>query len=184
MLRNLGIIALVTVMVLVCSQLTLAQTGLGANQNITASAVIYTPLGIASFSPFTFGNIKLGGNPIVAPHDGAATSIISGSSVGGMVVTGSAAAKVLFTWTNQITLNHGSDVLKYTPDVNGGDAGAQGSAVQLTSGATAVTLTGGSCQVWVGGKLFEGVLGTGVVPLGQASGTYSGTLNLAVDYYQ
>ena len=182
MLRNLGYIAIVALVAILCSQSALAQTGFGANQNLTASAVVYLPLSITNPVNFTFGNIMVGGNPIVNPKTGGATSIISGSSVGGMKVAGSSGAQVLFTWTSQITLSDGaSHSMKYTPDVYGG--ATQGASVQLASGSTAVTLTGGNTQVWVGGKLFASD-GTSVVPTNQTSGTYSGTLNLAVDYYQ
>jgi hypothetical protein len=184
MLRNLGFAAIVAMIAILCSQQLSAQSGYGKNQDITASATVYQPLTIGSVSNFNFGNIKLGYNPIVNPQTNAASNILSNSSVGGLVVNGSAAAKVIFTWTNQIDLTSGANKMKYTAAVNGGDAGAQGSSVPLTSGSTAVTLTGGSCQVWVGGELFDGVLGTAVVPTAQATGTYSGTLNLAVDYYQ
>jgi hypothetical protein len=182
MLRNLGYIAIVALIALLCSQPTLAQTGLGANQNLTASAVVYMPLSITNPVNFTFGNIAVGGNPIVNPNTGVATSIISGSSVGGLKVAGSSGSQVLFTWTSQITLSDGAThTMKYTPDVYGG--ATQGASAQLTSGATAVTLTGGNSQVWVGGKLFA-TDGTSVVPISQTSGTYTGTLNLAVDYFQ
>ena len=182
MLRNLGYIGIVALVAVLCSQPTLAQTGLGANQNITASAVVYLPLSITNPVNFSFGNVMLGGNPIVNPKTGVATSVISGSSVGGLKVAGSSGAQVLFTWTNQITLSDGAThTMKYTPDVYGG--ATQGASVQLTSGATAVTLASGNCQVWVGGKLFAAD-GTSVVPISQTSGTYTGTLNLAVDYYQ
>ncbi|MGD1047112.1 MAG: DUF4402 domain-containing protein [Bacteroidota bacterium] len=182
MLRNLGYIAIVALIALLCSQPTLAQTGLGANQNLTASAVVYLPLSITNPVNFTFGNVMLGGNPVVNPKTGVATSVISGSSVGGLKVAGSSGSQVLFTWTSQIALSDGaSHSMKYTPDVYGG--ATQGASVQLTSATTAVTLTGGNCQVWVGGKLFASD-GTSVVPTSQAAGTYTGTLNLAVDYYQ
>jgi hypothetical protein len=185
MLRNLGFAAIVAMIAILCSQQVVAQSGYGKNQNITASATVYQPLTIGSVSNFNFGNIKLGYNPIVNPQTGVASNILSNSSVGGMVVNGSAAAKVIFSWgAGQVDLTSGANTMKYTPDVYGGDAGAQGSSVQLTSGSTAVTLTGGSCQVWVGGELFDGVTGAAVVPTTQATGTYSGTLNLAVDYYQ
>jgi hypothetical protein len=182
MSRNLGYIAIVALVAILCSQPTLAQTGLGANQNLTANAVVYLPLSITNPVNFTFGNIMVGGNPIVNPQTGVATSIIAGSSVGGLKVAGSSGAQVLFTWASQITLDDGAThTMKYTPDVYGG--ATQGASVQLTSGATAVTLTGGNSQVWVGGKLFA-TDGTSVVPTSQVSGTYTGTLNLAVDYYQ
>jgi hypothetical protein len=180
MLRNLGYIAIVALVAVLCSQPALAQTGLGANQNISASAVVYLPLSITNPVNFTFGNIMLGFNPIVDPKTALATKVISGSSVGGLKVAGSAGSQVLFTWTSQITLSDGAThTMKYTPDVYGG--ATQGASVKLTSGATAVTLTGGNCQVWVGGKLFASD-GTSVVPTSQTSGTYTGTLNLVVDY--
>ena len=181
MLRNLGYIGIVALVAVLCSQPTLAQTGLGANQNITASAVVYLPLSITNPVNFSFGNVMLGGNPIVNPKTGVATSVISGSSVGGLKVAGSSGSQVLFTWASQIDLANGTNHMKYTPDVYGG--ATQGASVKLTSGATAVTLTGGNSQVWVGGKLFASD-GTSVVPISQTSGTYTGTLNLAVDYYQ
>ena len=183
MLRNLGYIAIVALVAVLCSQPTLAQpTGYQANHDLTADAVIYTPLAISSPVNFTFGNIMVGGNPIVDPKTGGATSIISGSSVGGLKVAGSSGSQVLFTWTSQITMDDGAThTMKYTPDVYGG--ATQGASVQLTSGATAVTLASGNCQVWVGGKLFASD-GTSVVPISQTSGTYTGTLNLAVDYFQ
>jgi hypothetical protein len=182
MLRNLGYIAIVALVVVLCSQPTLAQTGFGANQNLTTSAVVFLPLSITNPVNFSFGNIMLGGNPYVNPQTGAATSIISGSSVGGLKVAGTAAAQVVFTWTSQISLSDGaSHTMKYTPDVYGG--ATQGSSVQLTSASTALTLTGGNTQVWVGGRLYDAD-GTSVVSTSQTSGTYSGTLNLAVDYYQ
>ncbi|MGD0036998.1 MAG: DUF4402 domain-containing protein [Bacteroidota bacterium] len=184
MLRNLGYIAIVALIALLCSQPTLAQTGLGANHDLTANAVIYTPLAISSPINFSFGNIMVGGNPIVDPKTGGATSIISGSTVGGLKVAGSAAAQVLFTFASSVTLNGpSSNTLIYKPSVTGGDVGAQSSSAILTSGSTAVTLTGGNCQAWVGGELFKSD-GTSAVPANQASGTYSGTINLAVDYYQ
>jgi len=181
MLRNLGYIAIVALIALLCSQPTLAQTGLGANQTLTASAVVYLPLSITSPVNFTFGNIMLGGNPVVNPQTGVATSVISQSSVGGLKVAGSSGSQVLFTWATQIDLANGTNHMKYTPDVYGG--ATQGASVKLTSAVTAVTLTGGNCQVWVGGKLFA-TDGTSVVPTSQASGTYSGSLLLSVDYYQ
>ncbi|MGD1047113.1 MAG: DUF4402 domain-containing protein [Bacteroidota bacterium] len=184
MLRNLGYIAIVALIALLCSQPTLAQTGLGANHDLTANAVVYLPLSISSPVNFTFGNIMVGGNPTVNPKTGVATSIISGSSVGGLQVAGSAAAKVIFTFASPITLNGpSSNTLIYVPSVTGGDVGAPTSSAVLTSGSTAVTLTGGNCQAWVGGELFKSD-GTSPVPTNQATGTYSGTLNLAVDYYQ
>ena len=182
MLRNLGYIAIVALIAILCSQSTLAQSGLGANQNLTTSAVVYLPLSITNPVNFTFGNIMVGGNPIVNPKTGVATSIIAGSSVGGLKVAGSSGSQVLFTWTSQITMDDGAThTMKYTPDVYGG--ATQGASVKLTSAVTAVTLTGGNCQVWVGGKLFASD-GTSVVPISQTSGTYTGTLNLAVDYFQ
>jgi hypothetical protein len=177
MSRNLGYIAIVALVAILCSQQVLAQSGLGAAQNITTNAVVYKSLKITDPVNFTFGHVMVGVNPTVPADGSGVTGIISGSSLGGLTVAGSSGSQVLFTWDSQIDLNSGGNKMKYTADIYDNT-----NAKKVTT--SAVTLTGGTIQLSVGGELFDGTYGNTIVPTDQASGTYSADLNIKVDYYQ
>jgi hypothetical protein len=188
MLRKLSYAAMLVVLTLLCTQLTFAQSGLGASQAITTTANVYSQIVINGVTTAAFSNIAVDQNPFLDPTAAASTNVGASASAGTFVVNASSGSKILVTFAGQGTLSDGAGhTMKFTPSVTYNTTATQGTSTSYTTGVNK-TLTGTTGYFWVGGTLFDGPTGLAVVPTGQTAGSYStasgggAAVTFSVDY--
>jgi len=170
MLRKLAYVGMLTILALVCTQMTFAQSGLGTTQAVTATANVYSQITLTNVNTVAFSNIAVNVNPFLDPTAVASTNVGSAATAGGFTVNASNNSTILVTWAGQGVLSDGAaHTMKFTPSVTYG--GTQGSSTAYTTGVHK-TLVGTTGVFWIGGTLYAAD-GTSVVPTSQTAGSYS-----------
>jgi spore coat protein U-like protein len=154
-----------------------AGSAMAATANATSTSVVIQAIAISNNGNLSFGNIAAGtgaGTVTVSP-DGTR------SVTGGTIAAGGISTAAQFNVTGQAGMNYSISFAGTSPSLTSGANSMAFTAIPdvtasaLTSNTlTAGTLTGGAQTIYVGGSL--------VVGASQVAGTYSGSINVAVDY--
>ena len=128
----------------------------------------------------TLSAVTPGTDDIVLDANAAADNINTGATtnVARFNVSGQAGANVVFTYDASVTLTNGTPAndITMTPLVVGAaDSTARSTAAEVTATAVPLEATAGTYFVWVGGEILR-------FATAKATGTYTGTFNIAVDY--
>lgn len=138
--------------------------------NITATAVVLTPLTVTGAASLDFGNVFPGLVKTIAP---------TAATAGRFSITGSGASQVILTFTLPTTLVHTTLPANTMPigTFLGGQfaTNTQGSQTPIVVTAPVTTnLAAGSLFVWLGATVTPTIT--------QVAGTYNGTVTMAVVY--
>ena len=154
-----------------------AGSAMAATATASSTTTVVTPIAVSKAADLSFGNIAGGGSA------GTVTLSPNGSraATGGAVTAGGTATAAQFNVTGQSGLTYAIDFSGTSATLTSGantmtfTAISDTTASAITSGtATTGTLTGGAQTIYVGGTLAVGA--------NQVAGTYSGTINVAVNY--
>ena len=157
-----------------------AQVITGKTAQASVTTTVQTALTLTKSQDVKFGAISATSSPVLDPK-GVSTSTDVGSTaqVGVFDITGANSANVIVNYDANVTLSDGTpaDDITFTPNVIGDKLSTNQSSASTIINGAAVALDGtaGTFTLWVGGNL--GTLS------GQATGNYTGTLNVNV-YYQ
>lgn len=148
-----------------------------ATANASSAGTVVTPINITKSKDLSFGKFAAGTGGTVTVSTSGANSVTgavvllsSGTTTAAQFdVSGEAGASYSITIPATATLASGSDTMSFTTV-------SDLTAANTTSGANVTTgsLTGGAQSIYVGGVLTVGS--------GQAPGSYTGTLSVAVEY--
>lgn len=155
-----------------------AGSAMAATATATSTSTVITPIAITNTANLSFGNIAGGGTAgtvTVSPNGTRAVT-------GGTVTAGGSPTAAQFSVTGQSGLTYAIDLSGTSATLSDGGSNSMAftsisdtTASAITTGnATSGTLTGGAQTIYVGGALTVGA--------NQAAGTYSGTINVAVNY--
>lgn len=147
-----------------------------ASVSATSSGTVVTPIAISKSADLSFGKFSAGaGGTLTVSTSGARTysGVVpltsSTTTAAKFDVTGESGATYAITLPASVTLTSGADTMTFVPvnDLDGGN---------VTSGTVATgTLDGsGKQSIFVGGVL--------TVSASQPAGSYSGSVNVAVEY--
>jgi hypothetical protein len=136
--------------------------------NITATAVVQTPLTVTGAAALDFGNVFPGVVKSIAP---------TAATAGRFSIAGQGNAQVILTFTLPTNLTNGANNLPIGTWLGGQFAtNTQASQTAITPTAPVTTNLGaaGSLFVWLGATVTPAVA--------QVAGTYNGTVTMAVVY--
>ncbi len=136
--------------------------------NITATAVVQTPLTVTGAASLDFGNVFPGVVKSIAP---------TAAGAGRFSIAGQAAAQVILTFTLPTNLTNGANNLPIGTFLGGQFAtNTQASQTAITPTAPVTTNLGaaGTLFVWLGATVTPTIT--------QVAGTYNGTITMAVVY--
>ncbi|HSL71614.1 MAG TPA: DUF4402 domain-containing protein [Longimicrobiales bacterium] len=157
--------------VVMAAAMLLGTTGAALAQTSDSDNAIVTLDVVAALSLTTTQNLDLG----VTTAGTNATVLPTATAAGAFTAAGQANTPITVTYPATVNLAGPGANIVFTPSLTGDPSAAnQAGAAAVASGST-VTLSGtGGHFFWLGG--------TATVPVGQASGTYSGTFTLSVAY--
>jgi len=154
-----------------------AGSAMAATATATSTSVVITPIGISKTADLAFGNIGAGataGTVTVSPNG-------SRGVTGGTIAAGGTSTAAQFNVTGQAGLTYSISLSGTSPTLTSGantmafTAISDTTASAITTGAvTTGTLAGGAQTIYIGGALTVGA--------NQVAGTYTGSINVAVDY--
>jgi hypothetical protein len=154
-----------------------AGSAMAATATATSTSVVITPIQITKTADLSFGSIAGGataGTVTVSPNG-------SRSFTGGTVTAGGTSTAAQFSVTGQAGLTYSISLAGTSSQLTSGGNNLGFTAISdvtasaITTGtAPSGTLTGGNQTIFVGGVLTVGI--------NQLAGTYTGSINVAVDY--
>ena len=135
------------------------------SESATVSATVIASLSLAKDQNLAFGQVT---------QNAASTVQVTDAGAVKFTVTGEPNKNITFTLTSPANLTSGINNLPYADDVQYNTSDAPGTANALNTGATIALNGSGNLYVYLGGTVTAGVA--------QATGAYSGTFTVQVDY--
>ncbi len=135
------------------------------SESATISATVIAALSVSKDQNMAFGEVT---------QNAASTIEVTEAGAVKFTVDGEPNKNVTFTLTSPANLTNGANNLPFTDDVQYHTSDAPASASALSDGATVALNGTGDLYVYLGGTVTAGAL--------QATGAYSGTFTLQVDY--
>lgn len=154
---------IVTLLILVTASAAYGQSTDSDNATITATVI--AALSVVKDQDLAFGDVAQNSSSTVDVTDAGAVKF---------TLAGEANKNVTFTLTSPANLTSGANNLTFADDVQYNTSDLPGSASALSDGATVALNGSGALYVYLGGTVTAGV--------GQATGAYSGTFTVQVDY--
>lgn len=135
------------------------------SESATISATVIAALSVAKSGDMSFGSVAQNTASTIEVTDGGAVKF---------TVEGEPNSSVTFTLTSPANLTNGANNLPFADDVQFNTTDAPGTAAALASSATEALSGTGELFVYLGGTVTAGAA--------QATGAYSGTFTVQVDY--
>lgn len=134
-------------------------------ESATISATVIAALSVSKDQDLAFGDL---------PQNSSSTVEVTDAGAVKFTVGGEPNKNVTFTLTSPANLTNGANNLPFVEDVQVNTTDAPGTAAALTDGATEALSGTGALFVYLGGTV--------TAAPAQATGAYSGTFTLQVDY--
>ncbi len=135
------------------------------SESATISATVIAALSVSKDQNMAFGDVA---------QNTASTIEVTDAGAVKFTVGGEPNKNVTFTLTSPANLTNGGNDLPFADDVQFNTSDAPGTASALADGATEPLNGTGDLYVYLGGTVTAGA--------GQATGAYSGTFTVQVDY--